>query len=284
MYLHLIHRLAEMSAVLVPGSWPSDKADYGTSTSARRVWKSLGSYATVVGLIAWGGGARDFPPLVSRPRGFDTPEKARRRKLTADGQQLYREGESGHSGAWITPDGDFIPVNDHALYASAARVAARYAHRIISPDHHLTDPDTGLYRWTPERVRAAWVRSTADLDAALADGGVSRVVLMVGIPASGKTTWLSRNAEPGIVYFDATFKDARARRPIVDVARRHGVPVDAVVMATPLDEAIRRNDTRTPDRRVPDDVMARMYADLTGGGMPTRDEGFDRITVVRPGA
>jgi predicted kinase len=86
------------------------------------------------------------------------------------------------------------------------------------------------------------------------------------------------------LYFDATFKDARARRPIVDVARRHGVPVDAVVMATPLDEAIRRNDTRTPDRRVPDDVMARMYADLTGGGMPTRDEGFDRITVGRPGA
>lgn len=83
MYLHLIHRLAEMSAVLVPGSWPSDKADHGTSTSARRVWKSLGSYATVVGLIAWGGGARVFPPLVSRPRGFDTPEKARRRKLTA---------------------------------------------------------------------------------------------------------------------------------------------------------------------------------------------------------
>lgn len=162
------------------------------------------------------------------------------------------------------------------------RVAERYASRIISPDQHLTDPETGLYRWTVERVRDAWVRSTAELDGALAAGGVSKVVLMVGIPASGKTTWLKRNAEPGVVYFDATFKDARARRPILDVVRRYGVPVEAVVMATPLDEAVRRNETRTPDRKVPVDVIRRMYSDLTGGGMPTRDEGFIRVTVVRP--
>ena len=169
---------------------------------------------------------------------------------------------------------------------SPIRVAARSMYssepRIISPDQHLTDPTTGLYHWTVERVREAWVRSTAELDAALAAGGVSKVVLMVGIPASGKTTWLRKNSEPGVVYFDATFKDARARRPILDVVRRYGLPVEAVVMATPLDEAIRRNNTRTPDRKVPEDTLHRQYRDLTQGGMPSRNEGFSRITVVRP--
>ena len=154
--------------------------------------------------------------------------------------------------------------------------------RIISPDHHLTDPETGKYEWTVERVRAAWTRSTAELDEALADGSVSKVVLMVGIPASGKTTWLRSNAEPGVVYFDATFKDARARRPILDVARKYGVPTEAVVMATPVDEAIRRNDTRSPDRKVKEDILHRQYKVLTGGGMPSRSEGFSRNTVVRP--
>jgi len=164
----------------------------------------------------------------------------------------------------------------------AARAMAGAAPRIISPDHHLTDPETGRYHWTVDRVRAAWVRSMAELEGALAAGGVSRVVLTVGIPASGKSTWLSRNAEPGVVYFDATFKDARARHPIIDATRRHGVPAEAVVMATPLREALRRNNTRTPDRRVPEEVLVRQFRDLTGGGMPTRAEGLTRITLIRP--
>lgn len=163
-----------------------------------------------------------------------------------------------------------------------ARMLSASEPRVISPDQHLTDPTTGLYYWTVERVRAAWVKSTSELNEALAAGGVSKVVLMVGIPASGKTTWLRKNAEPGVVYFDATFKDARARRPILDVVRRYGLPVEAVVMATPLDEALRRNNTRTPDRKVPEDILHSQYRDLTQGGMPSRSEGFSRITVVQP--
>jgi predicted kinase len=154
--------------------------------------------------------------------------------------------------------------------------------RVVSPDHHLIDPTTGLYRWTPARARAAWGQATAELHEALAAGGVSHVVLMVGIPAAGKTSWLHQNAKPGGVYFDATFKDAYARRPIIAVVLQYGVPVEAVVLLTPLDEALRRNATRTPDRRVPDEVLQRMHADLTGGGMPTKEEGLSKITVLSP--
>lgn len=155
-------------------------------------------------------------------------------------------------------------------------------HVVISPDQHLIDPDTGLYQWTVDRVQSAWEMSRAELDDALATGGVSKVVLMVGIPASGKTTWLEQNAESGVVYFDATFKNARARRPILDIVGRYGVPVEAVVMATPLNEALRRNRTRPPDRRVPEEFIRSQYETLTEGGMPTRREGFRRVTLVRP--
>ena len=154
--------------------------------------------------------------------------------------------------------------------------------QIISPDHHMTDPETGKYLWTVERVKAAWARSMTDLEQTLQGGGVSKVVLMVGIPASGKTTWLSRHSEPGVLYFDATFKDQRARKPIIDIAQKYAVPVEAVVMATPLDEAARRNNTRSPDRRVPDEVLGRMYNDLTGRGFPTRQEGLQHIRMVHP--
>jgi hypothetical protein len=164
----------------------------------------------------------------------------------------------------------------------AARAVVAAPLHIISPDHHLTDPTTGLYQWSVERVKAAWAKSITELDDILQAGGVTKVVLMVGIPASGKTTWLSKNAEPGAVYFDATFKDARARRPILDVARKYGVSVEAVVLNTPLDEALRRNNTRTPDRKVPESILRSQHTDLTRDGMPSFREGFHRITVIAP--
>lgn len=76
LYLHLLQKLAQRNAVLVPGMWPDDGtkssgAFSGTSTSARRVWATLGRYVLVKGLVAWGGsGALKFPPLETRPRGF----------------------------------------------------------------------------------------------------------------------------------------------------------------------------------------------------------------------
>ena len=152
---------------------------------------------------------------------------------------------------------------------------------IISPDHHLMTPK-GEYYWTPERVKAAWTTSMRQLEETLQQrGDVTSVVLMVGIPGAGKSTWLMKNKKPGVVYFDATFTNQKARSPIIRIAQKYGVPVDVVVMDTSLKEALRRNSTRTPDRRIPEDVLMRMHQALTSGGMPTTAEGIRTIRTIR---
>lgn len=171
------------------------------------------------------------------------------------------------------------------MKVNVPRIAMRYLAAqpiVVSPDSHLIDEVTGRYRWTLDRVQTAWATSMAELETQLASGKISKVVLMVGIPASGKTTWVANNGEPGVLYFDATFKDERARAPVINMARRYGVPVEATVMATPIQEAIRRNNTRTEDRKIPEDVILRQYRDLTGGGLPTRSEGIRYIKWVYP--
>jgi len=151
---------------------------------------------------------------------------------------------------------------------------------IISPDHYLIDQETGEYVWSPERVKAAWKSAKQKLGRVMADPRVKKLVLMVGVPASGKSTWLKANKEPGAVYFDATFTQAWAREPIIEFAKQAGKEVEAVVMATPISVCVDRNDCRTPDRQVPHDVVEKMSRSLAGDP-PKKSEGFDRIRVVR---
>jgi predicted kinase len=151
---------------------------------------------------------------------------------------------------------------------------------IISPDHYLIDQETGEYVWSPDRVKAAWNSAKSKLAMVLRSPRVKKLVLMVGVPASGKSTWLRANKEPGAVYFDATFTNQRARSPIVQMAKAAGKEVDAVVMVTPINVCLDRNACRTPDRMVPHEVVQRMTAQLAGDP-PRKSEGFDRIRMVR---
>jgi predicted kinase len=151
---------------------------------------------------------------------------------------------------------------------------------IISPDHYLIDEETGEYVWSPERVKAAWKSAKSKLAQVLRSPKVKKLVLMVGVPASGKSTWLKSNKEPGAVYFDATFTTNWARQPVIDVAKAAGKGVEAVVMATPINVCLDRNACRTPDRMVPHEVVERMSKQLAGDP-PKKSEGFDRIRVIR---
>ena len=142
------------------------------------------------------------------------------------------------------------------------------------------------------------------------------VVLTIGLPGSGKTTWFKRRgvtplssdmlrtilfddiAEQryqGLVfstlrsllrarliarmpwnYVDATNLSPHERRQWIKMAASFGYEVQAVFFDVPLEVCLERNSKR--DRPVSDDVMQKMAERLKP---PAFDEGFSKITVVR---
>lgn len=148
---------------------------------------------------------------------------------------------------------------------------------VISPDAYLINEE-GEYEWSPPRAKAAWDSAYDALKEALADDSTEELVLMCGIPGAGKSTWLQNHRQEGVVYFDATFTNRRARKGVIRFAQEFGVPYSILVLNTPLSICSERNDTRTPDRRVPDAVMDRMQGSLLRD-LPTKWEGFDEIVV-----
>jgi len=142
------------------------------------------------------------------------------------------------------------------------------------------------------------------------------VVLTIGLPGSGKTTWYKRRGVTplssdmlrnilfdditeqryqGLVfstlrsllrarliakmpwnYVDATNLSPHERRQWIKMAKSFGYEVQAVFFDVPLAVCLERNSKR--DRQVTDEVMHKMAERLKP---PAFNEGFDKITVVR---
>jgi len=142
------------------------------------------------------------------------------------------------------------------------------------------------------------------------------VVLAIGLPGSGKTTWFRRRGVTplssdllrnilfddveeqryqGLVfstlrsllrarliarmpwnYVDATNLSIHERRQWIKMAQSFGYEVQAVFFDVPLEVCLERNSKR--DRSVSEDVMRKMAEKLKP---PVFEEGFAKITVVR---
>ena len=142
------------------------------------------------------------------------------------------------------------------------------------------------------------------------------VVLAIGLPGSGKSSWFKRhNITPlssdllrALLFDDPTeqrFQDlifsnlrsmlkARliARRPMnyvdatnlspherngwIKLAKDYGYEVQAVFFDVPVEVCLARNQRR--ERKVPEDAMRRMAGKLK---QPTFEEGFSKITIVK---
>jgi predicted kinase len=142
------------------------------------------------------------------------------------------------------------------------------------------------------------------------------VVLAIGLPGSGKSSWFKRHnvvplssdmvrsllfddvreqryqdlvfsnlrsmlkarliAKRPMNYVDATNLTPQERQHWIKLAKDYSYEVHAVFFDVPLEVCIDRHQRR--DRVVPEDVMRRMAAKLKP---PSFDEGFAKITVVR---
>ena len=150
---------------------------------------------------------------------------------------------------------------------------------ILSPDDFLIHPD-GAYDWSPSRVAAAW-RDTLDRVKSLLPGWrFDTLVLLSGVPAAGKSTWLKEHQVSSTLYVDATFTSRISRAPFLSLAASFGKPVDVVWVDTPIEECIRRNSLRPLDRQVPAERMAQFHHALYLDP-PTVAEGFRAVHVIR---
>ena len=198
-----------------------------------------------------------------------------------------------------------VPV--HATEAEPAVEASPEAE--AAPDAPAAEPKV-VVETQPESLATP----PAELTAVKSPKGY--VVLAIGLPGSGKTTWykrrgvtplssdllrtllfddMSEQRYQGLVfstlrsllrarliakmpwnYVDATNLSPHERKQWIKMAKSFGYEVQAVFFDVPLAVCLERNSKR--DRQVSDEVMHKMAERLKP---PTFKEGFEKITVVR---
>ena len=142
-----------------------------------------------------------------------------------------------------------------------------------------------------------------------------RIVVLVGLPGSGKSTYLEKMGAPGLssdavrklladdetdqslhdrvfqtlryllrhrlalgrplTYIDATHLTPEERQPYLAIGKSYGCEVEAIYFDVP--QAICRERNAARQRVVPEEVLAKMAAKLVP---PSTAEGFDRVTTV----
>lgn len=83
--------------------------------------------------------------------------------------------------------------------------------------------------------------------------------------------------EGQIVIYDAQNISSRYRRHTINMIKKHASEIIGILVATPYEECLRRNQLR--ERHVPEYVIKRSYMNFT---VPTIKEGFTDIGIIFP--
>lgn len=129
------------------------------------------------------------------------------------------------------------------------------------------------------------------------------IIVLVGIPGSGKTTFASNSfhnhrrinldtlhtrkredeeiahslADGRDIIIDNTNSTKKSRAKYINAAKLAGVPIRAIYLKCPIEIALRRNASREGKGRVPVSAL-RFYNKVLQP--PSVEEGFDRVDEV----
>jgi predicted kinase len=187
---------------------------------------------------------------------------------------------------------------------------------LVAPQVHTPDPAPGAGKLVVETQPESPSIPPPEMAQTTQKDLKGYVVLAIGLPGSGKTTWFKRRGVTplssdmlrsilfdditeqryqGLVfstlrsllrarliakmpwnYVDATNLSAHERRQWIKMAKSFGYEAQAVFFDVPLEVCMERNSRR--ERTVSDDVMRKMAERLRP---PSFKEGFSKITMVR---
>ena len=224
----------------------------------------------------------------------------RRRKKSPDTEQTGKIGQERPAGA-----APLVPSYDFEMPPAKAAAAERAGKLEMETQPESLNAPPAHAQAIPQPPKPTQKR---------APRGV--VVLTIGLPGSGKSTWYKRRgitplssdllrtilfdniteqryqhlvfstlrsllrarliAKMPWNYVDATNLSPHERKQWIKMAKGFGYEVQAVFFDVPVEVCMERNRRR--ERVVPDDVMQRMASKLKP---PTFTEGFSKIVVVR---
>jgi predicted kinase len=240
-----------------------------------------------------------------------TPEKSSTGTFSQAGRSRRRRGGRGRGGRG----------REQAVAQAFAPAAVKGSIPGLpvdaSPDEPAdADADSEPQEQEPSQQHAAAPPTSSPVSAAAPRPPKGVVVLAIGLPGSGKSSWFKRHnivplssdmvrallfddireqrfqdlvfsnlrsmlkarliAKRPMNYVDATNLTPQERQHWIKLAKDYQYEVHAVFFDVPLEVCVERHQRR--DRVVPEDVMRRMAAKLKP---PAFEEGFAKITVVR---